>query len=268
MNTMNGGRIMEHLYLYFSGTGNTKFVVERFATALHPDATIRSIEHDDIHYDKLLQTHRNITFAHPIYESMMPPIMSEFIDRHRQAIHHKTISVIVTQMLFSGDGAALVARRLKKQNNTIRHTIHINMPNNLTDLRIFPSKSAENCQEKIDKAKHRINRIIKKIRAGKHINMGRRPYSWLLGFFTQRLYALPFYGKMRKKIKINANTCIGCGQCVDICPMDNLSMDGKKVIAHDRCTLCYRCINACPVQAMSLFSKHGPSTQYIRDSYN
>ncbi len=52
--------------------------------------------------------------------------------------------------------------------------------------------------------------------------------------------------------KINLDSCIGCGRCIDTCPMDAISLvDGKAVIDLDKCANCHACESACPNDAIS-----------------
>ena len=50
---------------------------------------------------------------------------------------------------------------------------------------------------------------------------------------------------------INTEECIGCGTCVNTCPMDVLRMDPKtgksKIVYPDECQICRLCANYCPV---------------------
>ena len=257
---------MSTLYLYFSGTGNTKLVMETYAIAMEANPMVHSIEHN-VNFSQMIQSNDTIVFAYPIYESMMPHIMQEFVQEHRSILHDKTIDVLVTQMLFSGDGAALLWRMIAHQNNTIRHTIHVNMPNNLTDVHLFRAKAAKDRTAMVEKSLRTLQRHITYIKTGGTMRMGRKWYSRFLGLFVQRLYAKPLYDKMRTKLKVNHETCISCNKCVPLCPTNNLIMEENRIIPQNRCTLCYRCINTCPTQALSLFMKHGPKTQYIRDTY-
>lgn len=63
---------------------------------------------------------------------------------------------------------------------------------------------------------------------------------------------------------IDAARCIGCGSCVENCPLDTLRLgdDGKAFIAYpDDCHSCYLCELACPVGAIFVhpFKKPFPS---------
>lgn len=51
--------------------------------------------------------------------------------------------------------------------------------------------------------------------------------------------------------KVNPDSCIGCGNCVDLCPGDAISLvDGKAFIDVDKCANCHACESACPVDAI------------------
>ena len=139
---------------------------------------------------------------------------------------------------------------LKKVNVNLLHSIHINMPNNITDVRLLKIKTVEESLTNTNKADKKIVEIVSKIKSGKKIKMGMRFYSWTSGFFTQRIYGYYFYNKLRSKLKINDNLCISCNKCVEVCPTDNLEMIDKKIIADNNCTVCYRCVNICPTQAI------------------
>ena len=53
-------------------------------------------------------------------------------------------------------------------------------------------------------------------------------------------------------VKIDKDTCIGCGACVDVCPVQAMSMeDGKAKCDEGTCIDCGACIGTCPVQAIS-----------------
>jgi NAD-dependent dihydropyrimidine dehydrogenase PreA subunit len=52
--------------------------------------------------------------------------------------------------------------------------------------------------------------------------------------------------------KIDPETCIGCGACVDDCPVEAISaVDDKYVIDADECIDCGACEGSCPTEAIS-----------------
>lgn len=53
-------------------------------------------------------------------------------------------------------------------------------------------------------------------------------------------------------IRILESDCVGCGQCISLCPWDALTADDHLVaILNDvKCTDCKACIYICPVDAI------------------
>ena len=53
--------------------------------------------------------------------------------------------------------------------------------------------------------------------------------------------------------KVDADICTGCGICVDLCPLEAISLkDDFVIIDQDNCTECGLCVDECPNDAISL----------------
>lgn len=54
-------------------------------------------------------------------------------------------------------------------------------------------------------------------------------------------------------IDLDSKQCIGCGQCLQVCPRDCFSMEhGALVIAVQKCFGCGHCLAVCPVDAIAI----------------
>jgi len=52
-------------------------------------------------------------------------------------------------------------------------------------------------------------------------------------------------------MRVNLENCTGCGSCVDICPVEAISLLNEKAhIDPNICTKCEACIKACPNEAI------------------
>ena len=90
------------LMLYFSGTGNSKYIAESFGRRMA--AECRSIE-EKADFPALLAAHRAIGFCFPAYRSGVPRPVREFAGRFQENLRGKKLILFCTQALFSGDGA-------------------------------------------------------------------------------------------------------------------------------------------------------------------
>jgi ferredoxin len=50
------------------------------------------------------------------------------------------------------------------------------------------------------------------------------------------------------------DACIGCGDCVDVCPRSAIELETVALVHEDQCTGCGLCVDACPQGALGLVS--------------
>lgn len=238
--------------IYFSGTGNSKFCIEKFLSYYDKETEAISIE-DNKAVDVIKQNQK-IVFAYPVYFSNLPKIVRDFIEGHQTLFAGKEIFLIATMGLFSGDGTGCAARLLRKYGADITGGLHLKMPDCIGDEKAL-KKTMEQNHELIVAADEKIKKAVERLREGRALREGLGFWYHMAGLLGQRLW---FYGKTRHysdKLRIEKEKCVGCGVCVSLCPMDNLELQSGKATQSGRCTMCYRCVNHCPRQAMTLLGK-------------
>lgn len=238
--------------VYFSGTGNTKFCVDRFLKEY--DGSENSFPIEENETLKEIEAHNEIVIGYPVQYSNLPKIVRDYIVDHQHIWKGKKIFIIATMGLFSGDGAGLSARLLKNHGAVIVGGLHLKMPDSIGDVKAL-KRGFEKNKELVMKAEEKIHTAVSAIKSGNPPQEGLGILYHLAGLFGQRLY---FWGKTKKytdKLKIDPQKCIGCGLCEKLCPMDNITLTDGIASSGDRCTMCYRCISRCPKQAITLLGK-------------
>lgn len=238
--------------IYFSGTGNSKYAVERFLQ--NYDATANAFSMEDRSVLEEVKVHEEIVFGYPVQYSTVPKILRDFISENKELWRNKKVFVIATMGLFSGDGAGVLARLLKSYGAENIGGLHIQMPDSICD-EVVLKRSLEKNRQLVKRAECKLEKAAKRMKAGRPTKEGIGLISRILGFLGQRLW----FGNITKhysdKLKIDAEKCVACGKCVTICPMKNIELVDRACVSGNQCTMCYRCVNYCPKQAITLLGK-------------
>ena len=248
--------------IYFSGTGNTEYCIKKFVSVYAPGSPIISIEDNSIL--AAINQHQEIILAYPIYYSNLPKIVRDFIVKNHTAWYGKRIFFIATMGLFSGDGAGLASRLMKKYGAHIIGGLHIKMPDCICDVKTLKRSIPQN-RKLIKDATNKLIKAAHQLKENRPPQEGINVFYHIAGLLGQRLW---FYNKTRSytdQLHIDPNACICCGKCAEFCPMKNISIIDNSVQAHDQCTMCYRCINQCPQRAITLIGKEVIEQHHIED---
>lgn len=238
--------------LYFSGTGNSRHVLNVFLKTY--DGASKSFSIEDGGILAAIKSQEMLVFAYPVQYSTVPKILRDFISQNKELWNGKKVFVIATMGLCSGDGAGALARLLQRYGAEVVGGIHIKMPDSIGDEKVL-KRSLKKNKELVKRAEEKVKKAAICLKNGKPTKEGLGLFSRMLGFFGQRLY----FGNKTKnyngKLKIDADKCVGCGKCVALCPMKNISIKDGVGVSECQCTMCYRCINNCPKQAITLLGK-------------
>ncbi|MCR5200286.1 MAG: 4Fe-4S dicluster domain-containing protein [Saccharofermentans sp.] len=240
------------LGIYFSGTGNSKFAAECFCKNYDKDSKALSIEDQDAISE--IKRSGLLVFSYPVQYSTVPKILRDFITNNSELWMNKKVFIIATMGLFSGDGSGILGRLLHGFGAEVIGGLHLKMPDSIGDEKAL-KRPLEKNKELVKAAESKIKESVRLLKEGKPTREGLGPLYQMAGLFGQRLYFGHKTKEYSSKLKINADKCVGCGLCVKLCPMNNITVASGKAVSSNQCTMCYRCINKCPKQAITLLGK-------------
>ena len=221
------------------------------------DAKCLSIE-ADTDFTSEIKSHDTIAFCYPIYGSRVPRIMREFVIKYMAELSGKKMVIIVTQWLFSGDGARVFTDMFWQDTIEVIYAEHFNMPNNINNTPFLRHTSKRKIEKYKRKAETKISRVCNDIRQGIVRKRGFSRFSQWLGNIQGKAWqgdskdsdsSTGIEHKARSGIKTH-DGCTACSLCVNICPMNNLTNLGGAITQLDNCTVCYRCVNRCSQKAI------------------
>lgn len=246
------------IVFYFSGTGNSRFIAERFSRAA--GAACLSVE-EAADFDALIAQEDTVGFCYPVYGSCVPRPMREFVLTHGRALANKRIVILSTQLVFSGDGAHALCAFLPGGKSDVVYAEHFNMPNNIANFSLFAVKNGRQNRTRLVKATRKAERAADEVLRGR---IRRRGFHWLsilIGKSQSMLWPL-VEKRAANDVRISAD-CTRCGLCAHICPMQNLTEGENGIEQGGKCAVCYRCVNACPERAITTLIHRKPKKQYL-----
>jgi NAD-dependent dihydropyrimidine dehydrogenase PreA subunit len=244
--------------LYFSGTGNTKWLAEALAAALkekNEDPSLFNLEKDNEFKAKDFD---NILVLHPVYGAHVPRLVIEKVDLMIPG--NRAVSVIATYGFVNALGYFAEKKALGRR---IHSYFNVKMFNNISTPKM---KMGIKSLEKRLLAKDKLSNIIEKITTF-ILNDKRK----IQGIGPQLLVGI----KIRKAfhhglqthyqtLGVDQERCTSCGLCVRECPTHSIHKKENDFTFTATCTACMRCYNHCPTQAITIDGIYADANIYQR----
>lgn len=254
------------MVLYFSGTGNSRYVAKVIAEIL--DDQVQDI----VRYTKssslesfTISSRRPFVFVAPVYVAAPARIMMDFIDT--TIFDGRKDCYFVLTCGAKGNGQHAIGNYCKKlcKDNALDYKGYavVHMPESYTAL--FNVAERKDCQSVIDEAEKSAREIARKIKEGEQLNV--RSLTRIGFYGTDVIYKLYYkYNMGTKKFTVN-DSCKGCGKCQRLCPYSNISIVEGKPVWGKVCTHCMSCINLCPTKAINYGKKTEKRNRYYLEDY-
>ncbi|NLV27259.1 MAG: 4Fe-4S binding protein [Methanomicrobiales archaeon] len=232
---------------YFSGTGNSLSVARKIASILG-DTTLISIPYMMKGGFEIEAPSGRVGIICPVYDAGIPVLVRDFLS---QLDLHDSSYVFAIATFGGAGGSALkmIDGDLRKKNGKgLDAGFLVKMPGNFPPLYVPPS--GQKMTKILQDADEQIHRISETIQEEKPQKIGL--------FILSSLMQAALYGGFSRGVHTMdekffvSDACTGCGTCVQVCPVQNITLENEKPVFHHHCELCCGCLNFCPVQAIDL----------------
>lgn len=245
------------MILYFSGTGNSKYVAQRIADALG-DTLFNMNDRIKARDSSPIETGERIVFVTPTYAWRIPRIVQDWLLK-TDLIGAKRAWFVMTCGSEIGNAGSYIEKWCRSKGFVFKGCAEVVMPENY--IVMFKAPSPKDEAEIIVRANGTIDSIAADIKSGKSFA---KPPVKLADRVSSGIVNRAFYPMFVKAKKFRAgNACIGCGKCAALCPTKNIRIDGGRPVWGDSCTHCMACICRCPTQAI----EYGRHTVGLRRYY-
>jgi len=230
---------------YFSGTGNTKFVCDKFVEIMeskNSKVNLYNIESTRID-NNILDNTDIIGFAYPVHGADIPKIFKQFIDTIPLNVR-KNAFVLSTVGYINAYGPFILKKLLSEYSIYLKWHYVFTAVNNTKNCTV----TNELLEESFVKQKQKITKFCDSIIGNNKKIEGIGP--WILGGYIVRHYIHHQIENFYKVLYVDKELCKYCYECIRNCPTKSIKYENEQFKFNETCSTCYRCIKNCPVNAI------------------
>ena len=244
------------MILYFSGTGNSKYVARRIADALgEPLCSISDrIKAGDT---SPVETGARLIIVTPTYAWRIPRIVREWLMK-TALTGAKQAWFVMTCGGEIGNAGKYNRALCQEKGLTCMGTAQLVMPENY--IAMFNAPQAEEARQITARAEPDIDRAIAAIAAGENFPPTRN--NLYDRFMSGPVNPIFYSFFVKAKAFTASDACVGCGQCAERCPMNNITLQNGRPVWSSQCTHCMACICYCPTEAIEYGKKSRGKPRY------
>ena len=239
------------MVIYYSGTGNSAHCARETASALG-DECISAFAYIKNGIAAEFSSARPWVFVSPTYGWRLPGVFADFI-RSARLSGCREAYFVMTCGSEIGNAEKYLRELCREKHLAFRGVLQVVMPENY--IALFSAPDAQEAERIIACSRPVLEAGIDLIRRGE-------PFPETHPGAVDRLKSGPVNRLFCRYIVRDGpfragDSCISCGKCAEVCPVNDIAISGGRPVWQGHCTHCMACISRCPVRAI----EYGRSTR-------
>ena len=257
--------------VFFSGTGNTKFLSEKMAGILKEqginEVKLIPVETAINDIEVFEREDTILGIGYPVYDLMPPKNVIEFINKLRRTENHLRAFVFSSYTTNPLDSNYYIIEKLQEKGYNVIAQENYKAPGASSYLYANPKNPFVKGKTVFsNRTNQKLHNFVISILNSTGDNLTKIPIKYnCFNKFYKRFSKITFGTLFYRNLKKN-NNCINCGVCAKACPDGNLCMDDG--ILHIKnsngCMNCLRCVQVCPKMAIN-FTSSKRTGSYTRE---
>ena len=236
------------MIFYFSGCGNSKHVAEILAAQLNDHLIFIPEAARENHYNYALSEGEQLGFVFPVYAWAPPRLVLDFIQQLQLASKPDYLYFACTCGDECGKTEKIFRKAVLKKGWDLSACFSMKMPETYIGMAGFKLDPMEKAKKKIEAAEATMSRNIPRLRNKERfseIDLGKA--AWLKSYVINGSFNK--YATDDRKYH-TTDQCISCGKCVEVCPLQNITLEDGRPKWNHHCTMCMACYHHCPTNAI------------------
>ena len=239
------------MIFYFSGCGNSKFVAETLAVGLNDNLVFIPEAAREGRYEYELVEGESLGFVFPIYAWAPPKLVLDFIEKLKVPEPVEGPNYIYFACTCgdeSGCTEKVMRNALKEKGLSLSACFNVKMPETYIGMPGFKLDTEENVKRKYADADVTLKRNLPRLLNKESFSeMTKGGAAWLKTYMVN-----PGFNRLASNDKkyLSTDNCISCGKCVNVCPLQNITLEDGRPKWNGNCTMCMACYHHCPVNAI------------------
>ena len=236
------------MIFYFSGCGNSRHVAETLAQGINDTLVFIPEAARNNQYDYTLAEGERLGFVFPIYSWAPPQLVLDFVKQLRFTNKPEYVFFACTCGDQCGQTEKIFRSAMQEKGWELAACFSLIMPETYIGMAGFKLDTEEKAKQKIAEANLTLTRNMPRLlNKERFFEMTVGSFAWLKSHLINKSFNK--YATDDSKYRSNVK-CIGCGQCVEVCPLKNITLEDGHPKWNGHCTMCMACYHHCPVNAI------------------